>query len=107
TTIQSLDKSFISQDTFTVAYPANNRYYGFLGYFSPITVQSSLPEEATIKSLLKEKLVHANGKVRVIIPSRLAFGTEGYRNPKIPTNASLDCTIYVVDPNTFTEYEDA
>lgn len=106
-TVQSLDKTFSSVDTFSAAYPVQNRFYDRLGYFTPIASQSnSLPEGKGINSLIKEKLKFANSKIRVIIPSRLAFGTEGNRSPKIPGNASLDCIIYVVDPADFKAYED-
>lgn len=106
-TVQTLDKTFTSQDTFSIAYPVQNRFYDRLGYFSPIATQVDIPEGAGVNTLLKEHLQYANSKIRVIIPSRLAFGTEGNRNPLIPGNASLDCIIYVIDPADFETYEDA
>lgn len=106
-TVQSLDRVFTSQDTFSVAFPVQNRFYDRLGYFSPIATQVDIREGAGVNSLLKEHLQYANSKIRVIIPSRLAFGTEGNRDPEIPSNASLDCIIYVIDPADFEAYEDA
>ena len=106
-TVQSLDKTFSSQDTFSAAYPIQNRFYERLGYYAPIANQgNSLPEGKGVNTLLKEKLKFANSKIRVIIPSRLAFGTEGNRSPKIPGNASLDCIIYVINPEDFEAYEE-
>src|SRR5690606_21843029 len=105
-TVQSLDKVFTSIDTFSVAYPIQNRFYERLGYYSPIASSVSAPEGSGVNSLIKEKLQFANSKIRIIIPSRLAFGTEGNRNPRIPGNASLDCIIYVIDPADFEAYED-
>lgn len=89
-TIKSLDGKYTSLDTFNV----NNRYYEYLGYFSPEGVRIG------IKEVLKKK----SGVLRVVIPSRLAFGRNG--NGNIPGNASLDMTVTVLDKNKMGEYED-
>ncbi len=90
-TIKSLDGKYTSLDTFSVS----NRYYEFLGYFSPEGVRTG------VKEVLKKR----SGVLRAIIPSRLAFGRNG--NGQIPGNASLDITVTVLDKSKIREYEDA
>src|SRR5690606_35091178 len=75
----TLDKSYSSADTFSVS----NRYADFLGYFPyGSTVANSQPgspldKEEGLKVVLKEALKHANGKIRILVPSRLAYGKNG------------------------------
>ena len=89
-TIKSLDGKYTSLDTFNF----NNRYYDYLGYFNPEGVRIG------VKEVLKKK----TGVLRMVIPSRLAFGRNG--NSNIPGNASLDIKVTVVDKNKLREYED-
>ena len=89
-TIKSLDGKYTSLDTFNVS----NRYYDFLGYFNPEGVRIG------VKEVLKKK----SGVLRMVIPSRLAFGRNG--NSNIPGNASLDIKVTVLDKNKLREYED-
>jgi FKBP-type peptidyl-prolyl cis-trans isomerase len=89
-TTRSLDGKYTSIDTFSVS----NRYYNFLGYFNPEAVRLGI----------KEVLKKSNGTIRLIIPSRLAFGRNGSGN--IPGNASVDMTIRVLDISKIAEYED-
>lgn len=89
-TIKSLDGKYSSVDTFSSA----NRYYNYLGYFNLEGVRIG------IKEVLKKK----SGVIRMIIPSRSAFGRNGARG--IPGNASLDITVKVLDKNKIGEYED-
>ncbi|MBC7758711.1 MAG: FKBP-type peptidyl-prolyl cis-trans isomerase [Phormidesmis sp. FL-bin-119] len=89
-TIKSLDGKYTSLDTFS----SSNRYYNYLGYFNPEGVRLG------IKEVLKKK----SGVIRMIIPSRSAFGRNGAGS--IPGNASLDLTVRVLDKNKLAAYED-
>lgn len=89
-TSRSLDGKYVSADTFAVA----NRVYNYLGYFNPEAVREGI----------KEALKKSNGTIRMIIPSRYAFGRNG--SGEIPGNASLDMTIRVLDGSKIAEYED-
>ena len=89
-TIKSLDGKYSSLDTFSSA----KRYYNYLGYFNLEGVRIG------IKEVLKKK----SGVIRMIIPSRAAFGRNGARG--IPGNASLDLTVKVLDKNKLAVYED-
>ncbi|MEJ7779510.1 MAG: FKBP-type peptidyl-prolyl cis-trans isomerase [Daejeonella sp.] len=89
-TTRSLDGKFVSADTFSV----NNRDYRFLGYVNPEGLRIG------IKEVLKKK----SGSLRMLIPSRLAFGRNGVGD--IPGNASLDITVNVLDKNKIAGYDD-
>jgi FKBP-type peptidyl-prolyl cis-trans isomerase FkpA len=89
-TVRSLDGKFAEVDTFNV----NNRYIGLLGYFVPDGVRIGV----------KEVLKKAGGSIRIIIPSRLAFGRNG--NGNIPGNASLDFIVSAIDTNKLKQYDD-
>ncbi|MHB1178756.1 MAG: FKBP-type peptidyl-prolyl cis-trans isomerase [Daejeonella sp.] len=89
-TKRSLDGKYVSTDTFSI----NNRDYRFLGYVNPEGVRVG------VKEVLKKK----SGSIRMLIPSRLAFGRNGVGD--IPGNASLDITVKVLDKSKINEYED-
>jgi FKBP-type peptidyl-prolyl cis-trans isomerase FkpA len=90
-TIKSLDGKYTSLDTFR----SGNRYYDYLGYFNLEGVRVGV----------KEVLKKPSGLIRMIIPSRLAFGRNGYGD--IPGNASLDISIRVLDKSKMAAYDDA
>jgi FKBP-type peptidyl-prolyl cis-trans isomerase FkpA len=89
-TTRTLDGTYASIDTFDV----NNRYYNFLGYYNPEAIHVGV----------KEVLKRSNGTLRMIVPSRLAFGRNGSGN--IPGNASLDMTVRVLDVAKINQYDD-
>ncbi|MEJ7692055.1 FKBP-type peptidyl-prolyl cis-trans isomerase [Daejeonella sp.] len=89
-TLKSIDGKYAALDTFS----SSNRYFNFLGYFSPEAVRVG------IKEVLKKK----SGTIRMIIPSRAAFGRNGAG--AIPGNASLDLTVTVIDKSKIASYED-
>lgn len=89
-TMRSLDGKYVSVDTFSTA----NRYYNFLGYYNPEAIRVGV----------KEVLKKSNGTIRMIIPSRLAFGRNG--SGSIPGNSSLDITVRVLDIAKLIDYED-
>ena len=85
------------------------RYSSFLGYLQLWT--QNLPEAAhlpvafriAIKDILKKK----GGSLRILIPSRLAYGQQGTEDKfVIAGNQSLDCTINLYDVNNSLDFED-
>lgn len=89
-TTRSLDGKYVRSDVFS----ASNRYAGFLGYFKP----------DSLSVLIKEKLQRRSGSIRVILPSRYAYGKNGISG--IPGNASLDYTINTLDETKQPQYDD-
>lgn len=105
-TLKTLDGAYSSVDTFS----SNNRYYDYLGYFPYGSASANAPglpldKENGMKMLLKKVLKNANGKIRIIVPSRMAFGRNG--NKLIPSNASIDYVIHAIDIDDMSNYEDA
>ena len=98
--VKNTDRVYITYSikTFNDEYVSNdentNRYTNFLGYFTPEAWQTG------VRDLLKKK----GGTIRMLIPSRKAYGRNG--RGKIPENASLDCTLTLHDVNNITEFED-
>lgn len=99
------DGSYSAVDTFS----ASNRYADFLGYFpygSAVANSNSgspLDKEEGLKLVMHEALKNAGGKIRVLVPSRLAYGRNG--SGAIGSNMSLDYTIHAVDPADLPDYE--
>lgn len=89
-TVRSLDGSYAINDPFA----GTNRYASFLGYFSP----------EKLNTLVKEKLKRG-GVMRVILPSRYAYGKNGQGS--IPGNASLDYTITTLDEMQQPAYDES
>lgn len=89
-TIRSLDGKYVAVDTFS----NGNRYYNYLGYFNPEAVRVGI----------KEVLKKSNGTIRMIVPSRLAFGRNG--TAQIPGNSSLDITVKVLEKDKIPQYDD-
>jgi FKBP-type peptidyl-prolyl cis-trans isomerase FkpA len=89
-TIRSIDGKYASIDTFAIG----NRYYNFLGYFNPESVRTGM----------KEALKKSNGTIRMIVPSRLAFGRNG--TAEIPGNTSLDIVVRVLERTKLAQYDD-
>src|SRR5690606_40592959 len=58
------------------------------------------------KEVIREVLQKTNGKIRIIVPSRLLnYGRNGNKALGIPPNASMDYVITVHD--NFEDYEDS
>lgn len=87
-TVKTLDGQYSALDTF------NNRYANYFGYFKP----------DSLREVIKHALVKQGGTVRIIIPSRFAFGKSG--SGSIPGNSSLDYTITAITAEKLPEYED-
>ena len=98
-TVKSLDGSYVSADTFK----SSNRYIDYFGYFpfssnSAGGINSPVEKTEDLKEVIKNVLGKTNGKIRIIVPSRLtAYGRNGNRQLGIPPNASMDYTISVHD----------
>lgn len=104
-TVKSHDGVYNADDTLN----SRNRYGELLGYFpfgSEIAGLPNSPVEQTgdFKEVIRETLRHTNGKIRVIVPSRLMYGRRGNTDLGIPPNASLDYVVTVHDD--FEDYED-
>jgi FKBP-type peptidyl-prolyl cis-trans isomerase FkpA len=91
-TVKSFDGKYISSDTIA------NHLNGFLGYFKS---QYNLPEgvQLAIHNILKYK----DSNMRLLIPSRLAYGVNGYGsgsitnvNTRIAGNQCLDYYVHVI-----------
>ena len=88
-TLRTLDGRFATTDTLN-----NNHYSDYLGHITNHSIAYGL--QIAIHNLLKNK----GGRMRVLIPSRLAYGVSGYGSGstatanRIPGNESLD---YYVD----------
>ncbi|MFM6976192.1 MAG: FKBP-type peptidyl-prolyl cis-trans isomerase [Sphingobacteriaceae bacterium] len=87
-TIKTLDGTYTSVDTFV------NRYYNYFGYFKP----------DSLREVLKNSGIKQGGSLRVIIPSRYAYGRSGTSN--IAGNSSIDYTISVITADKIADYED-
>lgn len=103
-TVKSLDGKYNAADTLN----AGNRYSELFGYFPFGSGYAGRPEvERTgdFKEVIREVLKKTNGKIRIIVPSRLlSYGRDGNQALGIPPNASMDYVVTVHD--NFTDYED-
>lgn len=102
-TVKSLDGVYNSADTLS----ASNRYPDYFGYFpfgSSAAGTPTVEREGDFKEVIREILQKTNGKIRIIVPSRIMYGRNGDRNRGIPPNASLDYVVTVHD--NFVDYED-
>jgi len=103
-TVKSLDGVYNSADTLS----ANNRYADYFGYFPFGSAYAGTPtveRPGDFKEVIREVLQNTNGKVRIIVPSRLMYGRNGRPSLGIPPNASLDYVVTLHD--NFIDYEDA
>jgi len=113
-TVRSLDGVYNLTDTFALT----NRYFDFLGYFRGASPQGSdiasipsyqneLEKDEGLKMAINRMLGKTNGKIRVLIPSRLMnYGRNGDSDLGIPSNASMDIVVQVLDSAAVPAYED-
>jgi len=113
-TVRSLDGTYTVQDTFAAA----SRYFDYLGYFlgeSPQgstianlpSYQGELEKDEGLKMILRQVLKKTDGKIRILIPSRLmSHGRNGNTDLGIPSNASMDFMIRIIDSASMPAYED-
>ncbi|WP_207422319.1 FKBP-type peptidyl-prolyl cis-trans isomerase [Desertivirga brevis] len=103
-TVRSLDGRYASVDTFA----SSNRYgslgEGFttndhLGYFGSEKGYPNALKYAVVNFLKKR-----GGEIKVIVPSRLAYGVNGAGT--IPSNASLEYHIRVINEKDIINYDD-
>jgi FKBP-type peptidyl-prolyl cis-trans isomerase FkpA len=95
-TVKTLDGKFISTDTVL------NRVSNFVGVTSP-TLPFGL--QLGIKKYLQKR----NGVIRLLIPSKQAYGITGYKTSdgviNIPGNESLDYTVYLYNVRSQLAYD--
>ncbi len=107
-TVKSLDGKFQATDTLAFY----NRTYTFLGYLQPNDPYRTLIAKETIPELIKAVMVKEGGTIRMIVPSRLAYGkgeitsVVGYTDAEIPGNSSLDITIKIIKSDKIAQYAD-
>ena len=102
-TVKSLDGQYNAADTLSMS----NRYADFFGYFpfgSGYAGSPTVERPGDFKEVIREVLQNTNGKIRIIVPSRLMYGRNGRPSLGIPPNASLDYVVTVHDD--FEDYED-
>jgi FKBP-type peptidyl-prolyl cis-trans isomerase FkpA len=108
-TVKSLDGKFVRADTIV------NHYYGYLGYLATVTTGFYPPRG--LQLAIHDLLQHKGASMRVIIPSRLGYGTSGFgsgsasnTNTRVAGNQSLDCYVNVIgdqdayDDKVITQY---
>ncbi len=95
-TVKTLDGKFISTDTVL------NRVSNYVGVTSP-----TLP--VGLQFGIKKYLQKRNGVIRMLIPSKQAYGASGYKSSdgviKIDGNESLDYTVYLYNANSQLAYD--
>jgi len=95
-TVKTLDGKFISTDTVL------NRVSNYVGVTSP-----TLP--VGLQFGIKKYLQKRNGVIRMLIPSKQAYGVSGYKSSdgviKIEGNESLDYTVYLYNVNSQLAYD--
>jgi len=113
-TVKSLDGTYAVTDTFA----STNRYMDYLAYFLGESTQGSsyanipsyqslFEKDEGLKYAIRTVLQKANGQIRVIVPSRLlSYGRNGNSDLGIPSNASMDYVIRVLDSASLPGYED-
>jgi FKBP-type peptidyl-prolyl cis-trans isomerase len=86
---KAIDNSYATTDTIA------NHYANYLGYFSLEGVRTG------VREILKNR----GGEIRLIVPSRSAYGRNG--SGPIPGNTSIDVTVKALDIAGLPAYEDA
>lgn len=102
-TVKSLDGKYNAADTLS----SSNRYADHFGYFPFGSAYAGTPtveRPGDFKEVIREVLKNTNGKIRIIVPSRIMYGRNGDDRLGIPPNASLDYVVTVHD--NFVDYED-
>ena len=91
-TIRTFDGTYVQSDTIA------NHYDDFVGHI----VTGKLP--FGLQLAIHNNLKYPGGSMRLLIPSHLAYGVNGYgsgstqvANSRIPGNASLDYYVHVID----------
>ncbi|MFB2117741.1 FKBP-type peptidyl-prolyl cis-trans isomerase [Parapedobacter sp. 2B3] len=103
-TVKSLDGVYNAVDTLSSA----NRYADYFGYFPFGSAYAGTPtveRTGDFKEVIREVLQKTNGKLRIIVPSRIMYGRKGLPRLGIPPNASLDYVVTIHD--NFADYEEA
>lgn len=106
-TVKTLDGKFINTDTVlnrVANYVSINNYLSSNG---AITYNFIIP--AGLQFGIKKYLQKRNGVIRLIIPSKQAYGVSNYTSPdgsiKVSGNTSLDFTVYLYNVNSQLAYD--
>lgn len=95
-TIKTLDGKFVSTDTVLNRVP---NYVGLTSTTLPVGLQFGI----------KKYLQKRNGVIRLLIPSKQAYGVNNYKTSdgaiNIPGNESLDYTVYLYNVNSQLAYD--
>ncbi|MHB8206809.1 FKBP-type peptidyl-prolyl cis-trans isomerase [Mucilaginibacter sp.] len=100
-TLRSFDGLYSSTDTIT------NQYFGYIGHIA----SAGLP--VGLEIAIMNDLKYSGGSMRVLIPSNLAYGVEGYgtgstsvAGSHIAGNQCLDYYVHIIDkqPDTVAQY---
>ncbi|MBD1393068.1 FKBP-type peptidyl-prolyl cis-trans isomerase [Mucilaginibacter glaciei] len=100
-TLKTLDGKYTSSDTIT------NHIYRYLGQLAPsatVAAASSANLPIGLQQAIKNILKYRDGSMRLLIPSRLAYGTKGIQNGSITNvntniagNQSLEYYVHVIN----------
>ena len=102
-TVQTVDGTYVKTDTII------NHFYDYLGHVSANGYNSDLTPG--LQTAIKNDLIFVGGSMRVIVPSRLAYGHYGkgqgssqVGNNRIAGNECLDYYVHVID--NVADYDD-
>lgn len=103
--LRTFNRSYISEDE------KRNRTNNYLGYFAtgyfPNDIGKQYPFPVSWYTAIKEALIKKGGAIRLVIPSRLAYGRDGHPTiTQIEGNQPIDCTLNLYDVSNNTEFED-
>ncbi|MGI4021257.1 MAG: FKBP-type peptidyl-prolyl cis-trans isomerase [Janthinobacterium lividum] len=112
-TIKTLDGKFISTDTLlnrVTNYVGINTFgYPYYSSSSAAVVTGAFNLPVGLQFGIKKYLQKRNGVIRLIIPSKQAYGVSGFTSPdgliKFGGNESLDYTVYLYNVNSQVAYD--
>jgi FKBP-type peptidyl-prolyl cis-trans isomerase FkpA len=96
-TLKSFDGKYVASDTIA------NHFYGYLGQLTVLNKITGFRLPAGLQLAIHNSLQHKGGSMRVLIPSRLGYGVNGFgfgsitnTNTRITGNQSLDLYVHVI-----------
>ncbi|RYY24227.1 MAG: hypothetical protein EOP41_06000 [Sphingobacteriaceae bacterium] len=112
-TVKTLDGKFVSADTLLNRVPnyigINTFGYSYYNSTQASVVTSAYTLPAGLQFGIKKYLQKRNGVIRLLIPSKQAYGVSGFTSPdgliKFGGNESLDYTVYLYNVNSQVAYD--
>jgi FKBP-type peptidyl-prolyl cis-trans isomerase FkpA len=105
-TLKSFDGNFVQSDTIT------NHISGFLGHLTAPNPANSFSLPYGLQLAVHDLLKYKDGSMRVLIPSRLGYGVNGYGsgsasnvNTRIAGNQGLDIFVHVIKNQDIYDYK--